>query len=322
MLIAPGVVVLVVIIFFLFEYRIKQPDKIVLYERAVKVSQRKGKYYPRHFSLAVNNTTHSMLLNVDAEAKGRVAIIVKLAVTVAASENNIAELIRAGGWDKEAVKNAAKELDLVIQGEVREFTSKYEIEELSAEAIREHLKQKSGENASAFGLEVISLSIQSVEPTDEQIAEAIRKREEARITEKTEEINQQARINEAEYKMKADEKILDYDHQLELKRYELKDIEFEKDSQLSGKKLEEELKKKRMKLSLDKEEMSMLNDNPQLLMLTPQIARLAEASQNLKNAKTVVSLGNEQGSQIIQLLHGFLNNLVNITSNNKQKETE
>lgn len=322
MLIAPGVVVLVVIIFFLFEYRIKQPDKIVLYERAVKVSQRKGKYYPRHFSLAVNNTTHSMLLNVDAEAKGRVAIIVKLAVTVAASENNIAELIRAGGWDKEAVKNAAKELDLVIQGEVREFTSKYEIEELSAEAIREHLKQKSAEDASAFGLEVISLSIQSVEPTDEQIAEAIRKREEARITEKTEEINQQARINEAEYKMKADEKILDYDHQLELKRYELKDIEFEKDSQLSGKKLEEELKKKRMKLSLDKEEMSMLNDNPQLLMLTPQIARLAEASQNLKNAKTVVSLGNEQGSQIIQLLHGFLNNLVNITSNNKQKETE
>jgi translation elongation factor EF-1beta len=322
MFIALGVLAALLIIVFLFEFRIKQPDKIVLYESSGKVRERKGKYYPRHFSLAVNNTTHSIVMNVEAEAKGKVPIMVKLAVTVAAAEQKIAQLIRAGGWEKDAVKNAAKELDLVIQGEVREYTSQYEIEELSSEAIRKYLQGKSAENAISFGLEVISLSIQSVDPTNDEIAEAIRKREEARITEKTEELNQQARINEAEYKMKADEKILDYEHQLELKRYELKNQEFEKESQLSQKKLQEELRKKRMKLDLDKEEMSVLNDNPQLLMLTPQIARLAEASQNLKNAKTVVSLGNEQGSQIIQLLHGFLNNLVDITSNNKKKETK
>ena len=59
-------------------------------------------------------------------------------------------------------------------------------------------------------------------------------------------------------------------------------------------------------------------------MLTPQIARLAEASQNLRNAKTVVSLSQNdvtQGSQIIGILHNFLQNIIqNQTKNSKNNK--
>ena len=45
-----------------------------------------------------------------------------------------------------------------------------------------------------------------------------------------------------------------------------------------------------MRLAYEKEELEVLKSSPELLMLTPQVARLAEASQNLKNARTVISL--------------------------------
>jgi len=54
------------------------------------------------------------------------------------------------------------------------------------------------------------------------------------------------------------------------------------------KRIEDELSKKRLQLAVDNEELSMLKNNPELLMLTPQAARLAEASQSLKNAKTML----------------------------------
>jgi hypothetical protein len=45
-----------------------------------------------------------------------------------------------------------------------------------------------------------------------------------------------------------------------------------------------------MRLSFEREELEVLTSSPELLMLTPQAARLAEASQILKNARTVISL--------------------------------
>ena len=45
-----------------------------------------------------------------------------------------------------------------------------------------------------------------------------------------------------------------------------------------------------MRLAFEREELEVLKSSPELLMLTPQAARLAEASQSLKNARTVISL--------------------------------
>jgi hypothetical protein len=44
-------------------------------------------------------------------------------------------------------------------------------------------------------------------------------------------------------------------------------------------------------------------------MLTPQVARLAEASQNLKNARTVISLSPQvtaHGPELLNLLQNLL----------------
>ena len=60
-----------------------------------------------------------------------------------------------------------------------------------------------------------------------------------------------------------------------------------------------------MQLEMDREEVELVAENPQLLVLTPQMARLAEASQSLRNARTVVSLSGDdlpEGSSILQTL--------------------
>ncbi len=54
--------------------------------------------------------------------------------------------------------------------------------------------------------------------------------------------------------------------------------------------IEDELARSRLRLAFEKEELEVLRSSPELLMLTPQAARLAEASQGLKNARTVISL--------------------------------
>ena len=62
-----------------------------------------------------------------------------------------------------------------------------------------------------------------------------------------------------------------------------------------------------MRLAFEREELDVLKSSPELLMLTPQAARLAEASQNLKSARTVVSLVPQDLAHGSELLGLFLN---------------
>jgi hypothetical protein len=322
MLIAIGVFALVIVIALVFEYRLRKPDQLVLYESNNKIVQRKLRFYPRHFSLALPNTTHSFQLNVDAAAKGNLDIKVKLSVTVGAAIGNISALIRVGGWNSNAVKGSAKEMEFVIQSIVKEFAEKYEIEELSSEKIYNYLRSKLDVCKEKLGLEVISFTIQSFEALDPKISEAMRQQESARILEQTELLNQKARIAAFKTKLKADEEIAVMENELELRKYELKKTELEKESALALKRVEDELKRKKIQLSFDKEELELLKNSPELLMLTPQAARLAEASQSLKNAKTVVSLSpNEisQGIDLVVMFQKFLQNAMG-TSSKKSKD--
>lgn len=309
MLVVTGSVIIILVLLAVFEYRLRKPDQIVLYETAGKINFRSGKFYTRHFSLAIPSTAHSMHLNVEASAKGNLDIKVKLAVTVAASRENIAGLIRAGGWNSSAVVNASKELETIIHGLVKEFTEKYEIEELSSEKIHDYLQLKVSVGKEKLGLEIVSLTVQSFEASDSKIAEAMRQQESARIMEQTEVLNQKARINAAKSKLKADEEIAAMEHELSLKKYELKKAELEKESALALTRAEEELKRKKMNLEFDRQELEMLKNNPELLLLSPQAARLAEASQSLKNARTVVSLSPNdvsQGADLIGMFQNFI----------------
>ena len=153
-------------------------------------------------------------------------------------------------------------------------------------------------------MELISLAVQSLEASDPAIGEALRQQEQARLMEETERLKHAARSAAAKAKFLADEEITEMEHALALKKTSLKDTVLEKESALAQRRLEDELERNRMRLAFEKEELEVLKSSPELLMLTPQAARLAEASQSLKNARTVVSLTPQDlahGSELISL---------------------
>jgi len=314
-------IIVVVIFFFLYEFRLRKPDQLVLYESDSKIGKRKTKFYPRHFSLVLPKTTYSSELEIDATAKGNLEVKIKLNLVASLSEKNIESLIKIGGWNKNAVTKSIKEFEAIIEGFVKDFTDKFAIEELSSEKILNHLSDKIEISKEKYGVEINSISIKSFEIADSKIAEAIKQQESARILEQTELLNQKARITAAKAKLKADEEIALLENELELKKLELKKKEIEKEFQLADKKTEEELKRKKLNLEFEKEELAMLKNNPELLLLSPQAAKLAEASQSLKNARTVVNLsGNElsQGSDLLSLFQNFLEK----TFNNSKQENK
>ncbi|PKL84325.1 MAG: hypothetical protein CVV24_00510 [Ignavibacteriae bacterium HGW-Ignavibacteriae-3] len=317
MWIITGILLFAAVIIFIYEYRLRKPDQIILFESKGKIEFRKSRFYPRHFCLALSNTTQSTQLSVEAAAKGNLDIKIKLSATVAASLKNISTLIRVGGWNSTAPAKAVKELEIVIHDLVKEHAEKYGIEELSSENISNYLHEKVTARADKFGLEVISLTVQSLEALDPEISDSMRRQESARIIEQTELLNQKARISAAKTKLRADEEIAVMENELEMKKYELKKNQMEKESQLAQQRMEDELKRKKMQLEFDNQELEMLKKNPELLMLTPQAARLAEASQSLKNARTIISLSPNdisQGSDLISMFQKYFQNAVNSSS--------
>lgn len=294
-----------VVAYALFEYRFRKPDEMIVRETGTGIGIRKGRLYPRHFSMVVPRTPHPLTQTIDAAAKGNLEIRVKLALTVAPSENNITALIRAGGWTGNTVAKAAEELQTLILGYLKGYTELLEMQDLSSDGIREHLLQRLREVPATLGLEIIALTIAAFDPVNPQIAEALRQREHARILDQAEALNQRARISAADARLKADEEIARMENILELRKYELKRAQFEKESELAAKRAEHELRLKHLQLDFDKAELRMLKENPELLLLTPQAARLAEASQSLKNAHTVVSLSPADGAPGAELLGLF-----------------
>lgn len=300
-----GVVVVAVIFLAFFEYRIRQPDFLVLHEAKDGISLRKGLVYPRHFSLSLPRTTCPIQLTVEATAAGNLGVRVKLVGSVAPSLDHITSLIRVGGWNRDAVLRATDEVQVLLQGLVKEYTERSGIGTLSSANILNFLNESSTVIQEKFGVELISLAIQSLDPTDPEIADALRQQEQARLLEQTEHLNQQARVAAAKAKSQADEEIAQMEHTLDLKKAELKKLLLEKESALSQQSLSDELARNRMRLAFEIEELQVLKNSPELLMLTPQAARLAEASQNLKNARTVISLTPQDAAHGSELLNLF-----------------
>jgi hypothetical protein len=132
----------VVAALFAYEYRFRRPDCFVLCETRTGLGVRRGPFYPRHFSLPIRRTPHSLALTVEATAAGNLDIRVKLVGTVAPSLENLQALIRVGGWQTAAVSKAAEELQVMLQGFVKEFTETHEIHSLSSQKILDHLNER------------------------------------------------------------------------------------------------------------------------------------------------------------------------------------
>ena len=304
-----GIIVVACVLVFLWEYRIRQPDVLALYESKGEISIRKGPIYPRHFSLPLKRTTCPIQLSIEATAAGDLGMRIKLVGSVAPSVKYIQGLIRVGGWDQEAVARAAKEAQVLLEGLIKEYTERFEIHAISSTSILNYINEHSNLVEEKFGVELVSLTVQSLEPTDPEIADALRQQQQASLLEETERMSHEARVAAAKAKYQADEEIAEMDHTLELKKASLKQVLLEKESALARQRLEDELVRNRMRLAFEKEGLDVLRSSPELLMLTPQAARLAEASQNLKNARTVISLSPQEfdhGSELLGLFQNLL----------------
>ncbi len=303
--------IVVVVAILIYEYRVRRPDQIVVAESRDGVKVRTARLYPRHFSTPIAKVTHAFTQTIEASAKGNLDVRVRLAVTVTSAPAHLPVLLNVGGWRNDAIARAAKELETLLLGYVKAFTEQHEIEDLSSNNIREHLRHHEGDCMAILGIEIIALTVMSFEPVNPQIAEAIRQREQARILEHTEMLQQQARIAAARTRLKADEEIASLENVLAMKKFALRTEQFEKDATLAARRAEHEVQLKRVQLDFDREEMRLLKESPELLLLTPQAARLAEASQTMKNARTVVTLApgeTGQGAELLGMFHTLVQN--------------
>jgi hypothetical protein len=300
-----AVLVLLIAGVLLFEYRVRQPDVLVLYEAKGKIGLRSGLLYPRHFSLPIKRTTYPIHLTVEATAMGNLGVNVKLVGSVAPALDNIRALIRVSGWSSDVVSHAAEEAGILLEGLVKEYAETAEIHAISSTGVAGYLNERSAMLKEKLGVELISLAVQSLEPTDSEIADALRQQEQARLMEQTERLNNEARVAVAKAKFQADEEIATLEHTLELKKTGLKKALLEQESALAKQRLQDELARDRARLAFEKEELDILKNNPELLVLTPQAARLAEASQGLKNARTVISLSPQELNSGADLLEMF-----------------
>jgi hypothetical protein len=315
--IVAAVVVLMAVLIVVFEYRIRQPDMLVLYETKGQIALSSGLLYPRHFSLPIKRTTCPIQLTVEATAAGNLGVNVKLLGSVAPAMEHIQMLVRVGGWNSEAIARAAEETSIQLEGLVKEYAEQAEIGALSSTGLVDYLKEHSAQFKEKFGVELISLAVHSIEPADAEIADALRQQEQARLLEQTERLNNQARVSAAKAKYQADEEIAEMEHALELKKGTIKKAMLEQENALAQKRLEDELIRSRLRLAFEKEELEILKNNPELLVLTPQAARLAEASQGLKNARTVISLSPQDlaGSELLNLFQNMLNTALEAKKN-------
>jgi len=305
-----GAVVLIGVVIAI-EYRFRNPDSLIIREGKEGFAERKSRLYPRHLSLVLPRTTHAFQVKVEATARGNLDVRAMLAASVAAAPDHLDALVRMGGWRKDAVERAAKELEGQLQSQVKEYTEQFTVEALSSQKLLEYLQQQLPASKEHLGIEVVSLVLLSYGPGETRIVEALQQQEHARILERTETLQQQARIAAAKTKLKADEEISLLEHALELKKYEMKKNQVEQESALADLRVDDDIRRHRKQLLLDKEEFEMLKSNPELLMLTPQAARLAEASQGLRNARTVVSLSPQdlaQGSDLLGMFQRLLQN--------------
>ena len=86
---AVGLIVVIGVAVVLFEFRVHQPDVLVLHESKGRIGVRKGLLYPRHFSLPLKRTTCPLQVTTEASAAGNIGVRVKLIGSIAPSLDHL-----------------------------------------------------------------------------------------------------------------------------------------------------------------------------------------------------------------------------------------
>ena len=176
-----GALIAILILVWLIEYRYRRPDQIVLRERKGVVEENKKRWYPRHTSLALPGNVYAVQSQVDTEARGKLGVRVVMDLAVAPSRNHLHALVRAGGWSSDVVVHATRELERRTHAMIREFVEQKDIDAIEPEVLKKQLIKQISETALLLGLELDNLHIQSIEPLDKRITEAIHMREAKRV---------------------------------------------------------------------------------------------------------------------------------------------
>ncbi len=310
-------VVIILMIFVVVTAKVRRPDQLLLVEKHGKVQPYLKRWYFSKSVLALPATVKTLSTEVKTQARGKIDVVIKLSVSFFPNPERAENLVRVGGWSSAAVDRVAQELSGTVQGLVGELVEPLDITQVTREKLSHMLSQRLQDMSSNFGIAVTSVVVSEAEASDKKIADAIRKQEEARIQEETEKSNQQSRIATEKLRLAADDEITRMKHEMEIEHLKLREIEELKSAELEQKLLEKETEKKRLSLEVEQEEADLLSKHPELIMLTPQLTRLVEASQQLKSARTVISLSPEIQEGLPKILQALLETL---QSHNVQKE--
>ena len=284
----------------------RRPDQLLLVEKKGRIHPYLKRWYWGRSVLALPATIRTISTEVKAQARGKIDVVAQISISFFPDPQQVQNLIRVGGWQPDAVDKVASELAGTVQGLAGELVEQMEITEVTREKLGEALRTRLRDLSPNLGVTIASVVVSAAEAADKKIADAIRQKEEARIQEETERANQQRRIATEKLRLKADDTIARLKHEMEMARLRLRETEELAAAQLDQKILEKEAEKKRLNLEIEREEVALLAQNPELLMLAPQLSRLVEASQQLKNARTVVTLSPEITDTLPKVLQSLV----------------
>lgn len=299
-IVAGGLLLMLGLLFFFFQR--KQPDQLVLIEKKGQVVQWTRPFFPKRICLSLPNTVHSFTTEIKTLDIGKIEALIKLSVSFYADPENLTNLIRTGGWTPDALKNIEKELAGTVQGIVGSVVENLAVTELKREIIAQSISEKLSRNAANAGVRISSVTVISADPVDSMITEAIKKQEEARIQENAERTLQASRTLQAELKAEADQKIAQAEHDVAMKKLALQKIREAGAAELARAAVEQSNERRKLELEIEKKEVEIIAQNPALLLLAPQLTRLTEASQQLKNAETVINFSSELINKLPQPL--------------------
>jgi len=305
LIVSAGALVILLFVFVML-YRFRRPDQLVIIYQKGRLVLCRRRIYFKKFALPIPASVQTVLAEVNTQAKGKIDIAVKVSVSFYPDPERVDSIVRVGGWNPDCVERISKELRGTAQGLISDYAEQKELSFLTREELAQVIKEKLKLQEGTMGIKVTAVTVQKLEAIDEKIAEAIRQLEEAKIQERAEKAIQDARLSQAITKLETNQRIMEEEHKLEMRSLTLKEAQEIEGAKLAKTSVQMETERRRLLLEVEKEELDVILKNPKLFLLAPQLAKLTEASQQFKNAETVINVS----SDAISRLPGMLKELM------------
>lgn len=302
-----AIILAIITVIIAIEIRVRKPFEILIVEKKGKILASRTFFYIKSRTLPLKLSEFAFEFNLQAYARNKIPIRAHFAGALEVDEKNIENLIKAGGWNKNAIVAAAEKLLNVAKSNALCQIENTPVNNLRSDILASYLRDKV--YTEFFGLKWVYVACLDYEIEDEKINEILRKEEISTLSEKSEEAVEKSKLSIEKIKHQIEQEIIKIKEDALVKKQELKKLETSLDQELKKAQAEFEARVQKLKLEIEKEELQLLKQNPELLLLSPQAARLLEASQSLKNARTVVNLSQGEIAKGVDV-SGALNELI------------